>query len=125
MLSGIVVFREMPSINFKARFVPYIEGGSKRQTIRRTRKRPFRAGDVLYLFTGMRTKTCRRLGTFRCTGVHSIRVTDRGIEVDGRALRRVETDALARADGFKDTEEFMAFFRKEHKLPMEGQLIRW
>lgn len=51
----------MPSLNFKNRFVPLIESGAKRQTIRKLGKRYFIAGDKLYLFSGLRTKNCHRI----------------------------------------------------------------
>jgi hypothetical protein len=115
----------MPSLNFKQRFVIPIENGRKRQTIRKMRKRPFRTDDTLYLFTGMRTAKCRRLGTHRCVGAHHITITHDRIEVDGRILTPAETIELVQADGFASSEEFLDFFRREHDLPLVGQLIRW
>lgn len=62
----------MPSLNFKKQFAPMIKEGLKpenertgrikRQTIRAYRKdgRNPHPGDVLHLFTGMRTKSCER-----------------------------------------------------------------
>ena len=115
----------MPSLNFKQRFVAPIESGRKRQTIRKRRKRPFRTGDTLYLFTGMRTAKCRRLSTHRCSSVHDVTITHEHIEIDGRMLTPEETGELAQADGFASTEEFLDFFRREHDLPLVAQLIRW
>lgn len=55
----------MPSLNFQPRFVPDIEKGIKRQTIREDI--PFwqklKPGDKLFLFTGLRTKNVRTLIT--------------------------------------------------------------
>ena len=115
----------MPSLNFKQRFVAPIESGRKRQTIRKMRKRPFRTGDTLYLFTGMRTANCRRLGTLRCISAHDVTITLEHMEVDGRMLTPEVTGELAQADGFASTQEFLDFFRREHDLPLIGQLIRW
>jgi hypothetical protein len=115
----------MPSLNFKRRFVAPIESGRKRQTIRKIRKRPFRTGDTLYLFTGMRTAKCRRLGTHRCISVHDVTIAHEHIELEGRMLTLKETAELAQADGFASPEEFLDFFRSEHDLPLVGQLIRW
>ena len=115
----------MPSLNFKQRFVALIENGRKRQTIRKTRKRPFRAGDTLYLFTGMRTAQCRRLGAHPCLSVHDIAIGRNHIEVDGRMLTPAEITELAQSDGFTSPGELLAFFRREHDLPLVGQLIRW
>lgn len=51
----------MPIINFKPEFAELVASGKKRQTIRAIRKRPFKAGDKLYLYTGLRTKEARNL----------------------------------------------------------------
>jgi hypothetical protein len=56
----------MPLINFKERFVPLIESGKKRQTIRIKRKNPIKAGDRLILSTGARTKQFRYLFPPNC-----------------------------------------------------------
>ncbi len=53
----------MPSLNFEKQFVPLIESGQKRQTIRVERKNPIKVGDKLYLFSGLRTKYCYRIFT--------------------------------------------------------------
>jgi len=115
----------MPSLNFKQRFATLVESGQKRQTIRKMRKRRFRTGDTLYLFTGMRTAECHRLGTHCCISVHDVTITPEHIEIDGRMLTAEETGKLAQADGFASTREFLDFFRREHDLPLLAQLIRW
>lgn len=60
--------RSMPALNFKKRFEPMIESGDKRQTIRAKRKdcRDPKEGQTLYLYTGMRSKGCRKLGEAPC-----------------------------------------------------------
>lgn len=50
----------MPALNF-SKFIAAVEDGSKPLTIRDIRKNPIRPGDVLYMFTGMRTRQCRKL----------------------------------------------------------------
>ncbi len=49
--------------NFKAQFVPLVESGVKRQTIRQTRKDKRRPvpGDIAALYTGLRTRNTRLL----------------------------------------------------------------
>jgi hypothetical protein len=49
----------MVAYSFNRRFVPAIEAGLKRQTIRSHRRRHARVGEALQLYTGMRTKACR------------------------------------------------------------------
>lgn len=123
----------MPSLNFQKQFAAAVESGEKRQTIRATRKRPFRAGDTLHLFTGMRTKGCRKLGEVRCTSVEHVQID--GIEgYDGVwrdaeirvANRPVDSlDAFAADDGFESGLSMFRWFRDTHGIPFEGQLIRW
>ena len=49
----------MPAYNFQPHFAPLILSGSKCTTIR---GREAKVGATAYLFTGMRTKACKRLG---------------------------------------------------------------
>lgn len=115
----------MPSINFKERFVAAIERGEKCQTIRKNRKRPFRPGDTLYLFSGMRTARCKRLGTKTCVKVQPIHIDRQTVCIDEQTLNANEILQLALADGFDSTEAFTAFFAEQHSLPFEGQIIYW
>ena len=70
----------MPALNFKAEFAPLVESGEKRQTIRKLRKdgRDPKVGDALYLYTGMRTKKCRKLGIAPCESVQPIEIDEYG-----------------------------------------------
>ena len=56
----------MPALNFRAEFADAVERGEKCQTIRAYRKdgRNPKPGDTLHLYTGMRTRACRRLAVF-------------------------------------------------------------
>ena len=51
----------MVAYSFKRLFVPAIEAGTKRQTIRGPRKRHARVGEPVQLYQGMRTSHCRRI----------------------------------------------------------------
>lgn len=52
----------MPAYNFQKQFAPLVESGQKRQTIRAIGKRRHaRPGESLQLYTGQRTKACRKL----------------------------------------------------------------
>jgi len=64
----------MPALNFKKQFIEKILSGEKKQTIRAMRKRPFKVGDRLYLYTWMRTRWCRKLGEAVCTKVEHIKI---------------------------------------------------
>lgn len=117
----------MPVFNFKKRFAPDIESGKKRQTIRAKRKdgRNPHVGDKLYLFVGMRTKGCRRLGEAICLNVRQITIDQEGINIEGRWLNPWEKLQIANADGFNCFTEMRIFFEKEHGLPFEGLLYNW
>ena len=100
---------------------------AKTTTIRAERKRPFLKGDRLVLFTGLRTKQCERLGEVNCTKVEHIEmklVWERFVvRLDGEELDPAAILAIARKDGFKNTSEFMRWFKKYHGFPFDGQRI--
>lgn len=121
----------MLTLNFKKQFAPAVEAGEKRQTIRAHRKdgkRP-QPGDHLRLYTGLRTKGCRRLLDATCTDVSSVHifddVSDIAIVIAGRRLTRDEGRELAKADGFETRAEFLGFFHETHGLPFDGLMIEW
>ena len=129
----------MPAYNIKEQFAPLVEAGTKRQTIRPPRKRPTRVGDTLYLYTGMRTKQCRKLREETCTSVWKIEIaTPSQIFMFGEPLspdlasrRRWQLGyddmlAIAIADGFEnDIIAMTSFFQQQYGLPFTGEVIRW
>lgn len=127
----------MPALNFQKQFAPLVESGEKRQTIRAYRKdgRDPKPGDTLYLYTGMRTKACRKLGEVECKSASEVMVFRRGAvmknpdDESDRIIRNDENfdaaDAFAEEDGFGSMAEMAAWFEKTHGLPFEGLLIRW
>ena len=115
----------MPAYNFKAEFALLVENGSKRQTIRKKRKRPTQVGDILYLYTGMRTKRCRSLGKAICLAADSISIGRDQIILAGRELELTEAISLYRDDGFSCLAEFLGFFEELYGLPFEGILLKW
>ncbi len=139
----------MIALNFQAQFVPAIESGladlagevhhahrgvpPKRQTIRAYRKdsKDPHYGEFRSLYTGMRTKACRKLGE-----VALVRVVDLLIEADfvlidpcaehGAARTRgAGADLFAQRDGFKSFRAMVEWFDKTHGLPFRGLLLRW
>lgn len=118
--------------NFQARFVPFILSGEKTHAIRAIRANPDKAGHILHLYTGLRTKGARLLGRWPCVKVEDIRIwletgEDKepifAVAVDGEELSHTEKEALARRDGFGDFTEMAAFW--EQRLPFEGHIIHW
>lgn len=123
----------MPAYNFKAQFAKMVESGKKTQTIRKVRKYPTKPGQTIYLYAGMRTKRCRKLGEGEIISVEKIEITNLsyfkfGEYPDIQWFDAKEDDAglmLAKADGFEDWESFVEFFKIRYGLPFQGELIKW
>src|SRR4051812_37720920 len=116
----------MPSLNFKLRFADRVAEGSKRRTIRARRKRPFQVGDRLVFFTGMRTKSCRRIradATCVAAELIEINTTRKTLKLGGKLQTARQIERLARDDGFDTAADFWAFFRATHGERPRGQMI--
>ena len=114
----------MPALNFQEQFVADVESGKKCQTIRAPRKRPFKVGDTLYLYTGMRTKGCRKLREVRCSRMAHISIYSNCYEATG--IDAAESlDEFAARDGFSSWVKMRDWFRQRYGLPFEGVLIEW
>jgi hypothetical protein len=115
----------VPAINFKKQFADLVVSGEKRQTIRPIRKRPIQRGDKLYLYTGMRTKQCRKLKETICKNIWPIIVGIDWIRFYDFCLEYSEMLDTIERDGFQRTKDFFEFFNKQYGLPFSGVLIRW
>lgn len=127
----------MVAINFTV-FQDKILSGEKRQTVRlKARCKP---GDRLQLYTGMRTKACRKLGEAVCEAVFPVMfLADGGLlfpgaselaaislyGARGKVADYVTSERFARADGFPRWDDCAAFFREKYGLPFAGQVIVW
>ncbi len=99
----------MVAYGFKKFFAPQIEDGSKTHTIRGHRRRHAHPGEAVQLFTGLRTRQCRKIiADPTCVSVLPIVITSTDligvgiayIEIDGRPLHRDEIEPFAISDGF-------------------------
>jgi hypothetical protein len=118
----------MPALNFKSQFANAVIAGTKPCTIRALRKRRFHVDDDLSFFTGMRTKTCRRLRpNTPCTKATPIVINrvGRSVVLGSEHLTDSEVDALAHRDGFNTVEEFWEFFGNRPGPIFYGQLVEW
>lgn len=130
----------MVAYSFKKQFGPPILAGTKAQTIRADRKRHARPGEMVQLFTGMRTRQCRRLGEAICIAVERVCIVlprrrhPPSIIVntmDGAFLRGATwlptLNSFAQQDGFRNFDEMVAFWRENHpgQETFAGVLIRW
>jgi len=120
----------MPAYNFQAWKASRVESGELTQTIRKKRKRPTVLGDIIYLYFGMRTKKCRKLGEGDCISVQDFILYGRELfkiaDIDIPAIPWGDGDKLAKKDGFDTWEDFVNFFEKEYGLPfLDAEIIRW
>lgn len=121
----------MVAYNFQSRFAELVRTGQKTQTIRAPRKdgRHAKVGDRLQLYTGMRTRHCRKLVEPDpvCIAVRPIHINNGAIWLDGSAapLRADAAMEMAIADGFSCIADFLSFFVKTHGYPFDGYLIQW
>lgn len=133
----------MVALNFQKQFADDVDEGRKRRSIRAPRKdgRVPKKGERAHLFTGMRSKNCRRLRDGETDYVRRVRpvvIDHTGVTLDGRALYAGGAPAyqggpdpesydgdFARADGFDGFSEMADWFAKTHGLPFSGHLIEW
>ena len=118
----------MRAYNFQKQFAAKILDGSKPHTIRARRKDGYLPvpGEVIRLYTGMRTKQCRLLREVEVISARPI-VINHGdaVVIDGRPLTFFEACVLAERDGFKNFGEFRDFFKEKHGATFNGYLIEW
>jgi hypothetical protein len=115
---------------FKPQFVPMVEAGTKCQTVRPWPKRVPHVGDSLSLrtWTGKPYRSKQRvLREAVVSNVRHIYITDTGwVWLDDMRIKlRSEFESFARADGFENPEQMLAWFRLTHGLPFDGIVIYW
>ena len=122
----------MPAYSFNKQFVPMILDGSKRQTIRARRKNPAKVGDILYLYSGLRTKSCKKLREEICKATTTIVITKFNLLLFERRLTNEEYDLLRWEDinyKLQDRSSFYkllpsaAFLNLYH--PFSRDLLAW
>lgn len=133
----------MALYGYKERFVPMIYDHSKEHTIRADRKdgRLPKPGEKIYMYVGLRTKNCYKIGEAECTGTAQIQITDKNIKIfnyDGNHIILVgqTADRLAWKDGFRPKgftrfngsgafHMMIKFWIQTHGLPFTGRIIYW
>lgn len=139
----------MVAYSFRPQFAEAISALRKRQTVRGDRVRHARPGERVQLYTGMRTRRCRKLVEPDpiCIGIDLIEIeVDPGapeliarIAIEGRRLTDDQVEEFSRADGFtadllgRSARLDMGRFWLERHRPYErpapfrflGFLIRW
>lgn len=124
----------MVAYGFKIGFAQPIVIGRKRHTIRAPRKRHARPGEVLQLYTGMRTKQCRLIGRAICENVCPIRLTfarrpaNDMVDIEGiGVIVSGALDRFANSDGFDNWAALRVFWLREHGADrsFDGLIIYW
>lgn len=118
----------MPLFNFHKQFAADVESGKKRQTIRARRKDGIRpqVGQTAFLYTGTRTKACRKLGEYPIKAVRLVFISEFGaLGKEGLFDANKSLDEFAHDDGFESWKAMVDWFKKTHGLPFEGDLIKW
>ncbi|MGV3485384.1 MAG: ASCH domain-containing protein [Planctomycetaceae bacterium] len=122
----------MVAYNFQAQFTEAIASGAKTHTIRRNGKRRHaRAGERLQLYTGMRTKACRKILQEDpvCDGVYPVVIVVEderiaAITVGGAAVDSLEQFAID--DGFESLAHMHEFWIRFHGVGrFVGSMIEW
>lgn len=114
----------MTAFNFTVN-VEKVEDGSKLSTIRKEQRA--KVGDKLQLYTGQRTKACRKLRDAVCVGTAKVEITEECpwflsfVCGDVNPARK----PLHEQEGFRNVAEFVDFFRKTYGLPFVGWLHVW
>ena len=123
-------------VMFQKQFVTAVANGSKPHTIRPIRKgrsldshaNQIKAGDTLSLrhWAGKAYRSKHVLiKNVVCTRASDIEITENKIVARGIKLGPVERETLAVADGFKNYDAMMQWFKSTHGLPFTGRLIEW
>ncbi len=109
---------------------PKILAGEKPFTLRELRKdgRNPRAGQILYMFTNLRQKSCKKFAEKPCYFAVNISLSWRSIKIPGLGELKTAFQLLkfARLDGFVNHTEFL----KYHQINASGdiktlRLIAW
>lgn len=115
----------MVAYSFQNRFASAVERGEKRQTIRaKGKRRHVRPGETLQLYTGMRTKACRKLREATCHDVCPVLI-ERDRVTTFHPQEFLDPEQVARLDGFASWAEMRDWFETTHGLPFSGVMIRW
>ena len=114
----------MVALNFQPQFADDVAAGRKTQTIRRSARA--KAGQRLQLYTGQRTKACRKLAEAVCIDCGYVGLTERGISLWDASRYPGNKDDFARADGFESYAAMWKWFSERYKTnSFTGYIIRW
>src|SRR5665213_102220 len=107
----------MVAFSFKKRFADLVASGAKCQTIRQTARA--KKGDRIQLYTGMRTRACRKLVDPDpvCILVDYVGIRPEYLTLGNTKLHAGNADDFARRDGFKDYDDLVKWFAETYGTP--------
>lgn len=116
----------MVAFSFSTEFVDAVSSGRKSQTIRqRKRAKP---GDRLQLYTGMRTKNCRKIVANDpvCTLVDYVSIRPDYLTLGDTRKHEGDADDFARRDGFENYAAMVKWFETKYGSPyFQGFVHVW
>lgn len=118
----------MPAYNFQKQFVPMILKGIKHTTIRRKRKYATEAGDLIYIFIGLRTSSCIKIAEARIVDVSPIIIYpfEFRTKLDGVFVSPALDLRNAQKDGFPDLTSYYRFFQRYKRDVLDDfEVITW
>ncbi len=127
-------------LGFKKRFIEPIQIGTKVFTMRFPRKNMPKVGEVLYMYSGLRTANCIKISDKeKLISTQKVKIlinyyptllpniTTLHVSVDSRSLTENEKVEFVKFDGFTDEKDFIEWWitgtRKEFKIK-KSQPIR-
>ena len=120
----------MVSFNFQAAFVSKIESGEKLQTIRASQR--CTPGQIMHLYTGLRTKQCRLIMAKPCLKSIPVCIRPEGVDLISPAHSYFmpgsgeKADRFARNDGFASFDAMFDWFHDQYgKERFYGFVHQW
>lgn len=115
-------------IGFNPRFKEPIIAGTKIHTIRQDQHNRWKAGMVMHMATGVRTKNYSMFCAVMCKSTQAVEIIGESdelngviVKVDGRALSLPEVKQLAWNDGFDNLADFWRWFSDD----FTGKILHW
>lgn len=107
----------MVAFNFSPQFADAVAAGKKLQTIRSTKRA--KPGDRLQLYTGQRTRACRKLVDPDpiCVLVDYVGIRPDYLTLGDTRKHLGDADDFARRDGFKDYDDMVTWFMARYGRP--------
>jgi hypothetical protein len=114
----------MVAFNFKAEFADKVASGVKRTTIRQTKR--CSVGDDIQLYTGQRTKDCKKLGDVRCMAVEKITFGKNHMKIGKEVYDPKQREMIAHQEGFLTYADMHKWFvRTYRKQSFQGYIHGW